>query len=294
MRIDRHAFAFAALCGMFLSSAAAKAQLVVNYRFLEVQDADRKPVADARVETTERAGRVRQTNDSGAIKNFELYGGDYNTMDIKVSKQGYSTYEEKDFFVFYRGFGPRLIHGVPRRQLLSGPRSDLYGTLLKGESYKVDRPPPIRIELLKLPATAAERKRFDVRLQEQELLKAAKQGDAATVQSLLRTGVSPNTADVYGIPVILLAVSTGDAETINAFLAAGADVRSRDKAGRKALLYYLNFTDTTSDSVVRSLIGAGAEVNAKRYDGVTALDLAKEDGDEKIIKLIESAVSKPK
>jgi len=273
---------------MCLSFADAKAQTAVDYRFLEVLDADRKPVADARVGTNV-SGSVGQTDGKGAIKEFALYSGDYNTRDVKVSKQGFFTYEEKDFFAFYRRYGTR-------RSQYGEPRSDPYGTLLKGESYHFERSPPIRIELLKMPATTTERKRFEVRLQEQELLKAAKHGDAASVRSLLRTGVSANTTDVYGIPVILLAVSTGDAETINALLVAGADVRSKDKAGRKALLYYLNFTDklSISDALVRSLIEAGADVNAKRHDGVTALDLAREDGDEKIIKLLESAASKPR
>jgi hypothetical protein len=259
-----------------------------------VLDADRKPVADARVETNV-GGSVGQTDEKGAIKDFKVYFGDYNTLDVKVSKPGYFTYDEQGFFVFHRRSGPRIRPG-DRHLFLPGPRSDLYGTLLKGESYDVDRSPPIKIELLKLPATTAERTSFEIRRREQELLKAAKQGDATTTQRLLRTGVSANTTDVYGLPVVLLAVATGDAETINALLAAGADVRSKDKAGRKALLYYVNFTNKLriSDALVRSLIEAGADVNAKRFDGVTALDLAKEDGDEQIIKLLERAASKPK
>ena len=274
---------------MFLPLTDAKAQTAVSYRFLEVLDADRKPVANARVETNVDGGDARQAGENGAIKDFPLYSGDYNTRDIKVSKQGYFTYEEKDFFAFYRRYDARATRS-------GEPRSDLLGTLLKGESYQFDRSPPIKIELLKMPVTAAERQRFEARRQEQELFKAAKRGDAATVRSLLRAGVSANATDVYGIPVILLAATTSDAETIVALLAAGADVRSKNKAGRKALLYYLNFTERprTSDSLVRSLIEAGADVTAKRYDGVTALDLAREDGDEKIIKLLESAASKPK
>jgi hypothetical protein len=289
MRRDRYAFAFVALCVLFLSSPDVKAQTSVDYRFLEVLDADRKPVPDTRVETKVNGGYVRQTDDNGAIKDFALYGGDYNTTDVKASKQGYSTYEEEDFFAFYRRYVTRTMHN-------GAPRSDLLGTLLKGESYPFDGPPPLKIELLKLPATTAERQRFEVRLKEQELLKAVKHGDVATVRSLLGTGVSANTTDVYGLPAILLAVTAGDAEIIRALLAAGADVRSKDKAGRKALLYYLNFTEkpSISDALVRSLIDAGADVNAKRYDGATPLDLAKEDGDEKIIRLLESAGSKPK
>src|SRR5215510_13925527 len=48
MRIDRYAFAFVALCALFVSSSEVKAQTAVSYRFLEVLDADRKPVAEAR------------------------------------------------------------------------------------------------------------------------------------------------------------------------------------------------------------------------------------------------------
>ena len=242
MRINRYAFVFVAPYVLLMSLTAVKAQTAVDYRFLEVLDADRKPVAGARVETNEN-NSSGQTDENGAIRVFPLYGGDINTRDVKVSKSGYFTYEEKDFFAFYWGFGPK---------------SNLYGILLKGGSAKYGRSVPIKIELLKMPATSAERKTFEVKRQEQELLKAVKHGDAATVRSLLRAGVSANATDVYGIPAILLAVTVGYVEAINALLTAGADV------------------------------------NAKLQGGVTALSLAKQNGDEKIIKLIESAASKPR
>lgn len=280
MRINRYAFVFVALYVLLLSLTAVKAQIAVDYRFLEVLDADRKPVADAKIETNVN-GSSGQTDENGAIRKFPLYGGDVNTRDVKVSKSGYFTYEEKDFFAFYWGFGRK---------------SNSYGILLKGESANYDRSAPIKIELLKMPATSAERKTFEVKRQEQELLKALKHGGAAIVRNLLRAGVSANATDVYGIPAILLAVTVGDAEAINALLAAGADVRSKNNPGRKALLYYLYFTDTDGiiESLARSLIEAGADVNATLHGGVTALSLAKQNGDEKIIKLIESAASKPR
>ena len=186
MRINRYAFVFAALSVLSLFLTVVKAQTAVDYRFLEVLDADRKPVADARVETNVREGGVLQTDEKGAIKEFHLYMGDYNTRDIKVSKLGYLTYEEKGFFTFYWGFDDK---------------SERYDVMLKGESPQLqyDRRAPIKIELLKMPTTSAERKKFEVKRQEQELLKAAKHGDAATAQSLLRTGVSANATDVYGI-----------------------------------------------------------------------------------------------
>ncbi len=275
MRIKRYTFVFVALYVLFLSLTAAKAQGYASYHFLEVLDADRRPVADAKIETNviQQFG-AHQTDENGAIKKFPLSSGDFNTLDVKVSKSGYFTYEETGFFTFYH-------------------RS---GILLKGEFPKYDRDAPIKIELLKMPTTSAERKTFEVRRQEQELLKALKRGDTATVRSLLQTGVSANTTDIYGIPAILLAMVIGDAETIKALLAAGADLRSENKPGRKALLYYLYLTDRVAikEELAQSLIEAGADVNAKLYDGVTALTLAKQIGDEKIIKLLKSAASKPK
>lgn len=281
MRINRYAFVFAALSVLSLFLTAVKAQGAVDYRFLEVLDADRKPVANARVETNVSGFGVLETDKKGAIKDFPLCRGDFNTRDINVSKSGYLTYEEKGFFAFY----------------LEG-KSTRYDVMLNGESpnQQYDRRAPIKIELLKIPTTSAERKTFEVKRLEQELLKAAKHGDAATVQSLLRTGVSANATDVYGIPAILRAVATGDADTIIALLAAGADVSSKNNPGRKALLYYLYFTDKDRiiESLARSLIKAGADVNARLHDGVTALSLANQNGDERIIKLIESAASKPR
>src|SRR5262249_5592139 len=126
MRIDRYAVAFVALCVLSLSSSEVKAQTSVSYRFLEVLDADRKPVANGRVETSVNGGDVRQTDDNGAIKDFPLLRGDYNTMDVKVSKQGYFTYEDNDFFVLYHSYDTRAIRN-------GQPGSDFVGTLLKGE-----------------------------------------------------------------------------------------------------------------------------------------------------------------
>jgi ankyrin repeat protein len=208
-----------------------------------------------------------------------MYFGDYNTLDIKVSKPGYLTYEEKNFFAFHRGRGDESEH---------------YETLLKGESIRYDHKTPIKVELLRMPTTSAEHRTFEVKRQEQELLKAVKYGDAETVRSLLQAGASANATDIYGIPAILLAAIIGNAETIKALLAAGADVRSKNKPGRKALLYYLYSTPGFEIELAQSLIAAGADLNAKLYDGETMRSVAKGIGNEELINLLKRAKSKPK
>lgn len=115
------------------------------------------------------------------------------------------------------------------------------------------------------------------------------------------SGVSPNTADVNGIPAILWAVTGAGGETIKALLAAGTDLRSKDKPGRRALLYfprssmeyYVQSTiyEATYLELVQSLLKAGADVNAADNSGTTALMLAKQTGNARLIKLLESAAA---
>lgn len=269
MQVKRLTFVFVIVFVLFLSLTTAKAQTAVNYRFLEVLDTAEKPVVDAKVETFGTGGSplsIQQTDEDGTIKKLPVYYGDYNTSSLKVSKPGYLTYEDKGLF-------------------------DRYSILLKGENPQYDPDAPIKIELLEMPATSAEREAVEVEQQKRELLLATKQGDAATVRRLLQTGVDANTTDVNGIPAILWAVTKGDVETIKALLAEGADVRSQYKPGRKALLYYLHYTykGAINDELVRALLEAGADVNAADKNGTTALMLAKQIGDTKIIELLESA-----
>lgn len=146
-----YAFVIIALPVIFLSLTAAQAQTAVNYRFLEVIDTAGKPVKDASVETLGGCRETRRTDQSGRLeKGLRVCGGDYTTTGFKVSKSGYFAYEDLGF--------------------ISGPFSDRTGQ-------------PIRLELLIIPKTDAERKAVGGEQRKREFFTAAKNGDSATVRN---------------------------------------------------------------------------------------------------------------
>jgi Ankyrin repeats (many copies) len=257
------------LSALFLSAAKADAQTAVSYHFLEVLDTGGKPLADARVESVGSGPTgIKQTDEHGIAKDVPVYSGDFNTRAIRVSKQGYITYEGADLF----------------------DRS-LYAELFEDMPASSKEEVLVKVVLLKVPVTAAERDAVEAEQRRRELLLAVKQGDVANAKKLLRAGVSPNASDVNGIPAILFAAVNGDGAMIKALLASGADVRNKSGPGRKALLRYIYRTrlKAIDVEVVRSLVDAGADVNAADKYGATVLGLAKQSNNPELVKLLERA-----
>jgi hypothetical protein len=273
MRVIRYAVVFTIL---FLSLKTANAQTAVNYRFVEVLDANGKPVADAQVSTLGPPGpQQRQTDKNGTVEKLPIYYGDYNTTGIKVSKPGYITYE--DVGLFDRLRYPKLLYG------------EIHG-------YAIDS--KIKVVLLKAPVTEAERKALESRQRGRDLILAVKKGDVAAVEKLLQDAVSADTQDDNGIPAILWAAAGGNSKMIKALLAARADVRAKGKPGRRALLYYLACNafdlfgpgrDNADYELVQLLINAGADVNAVDLMGNSVMGEARTSGKDRLIKLLESA-----
>ncbi|HVF45880.1 MAG TPA: hypothetical protein VM936_22825 [Pyrinomonadaceae bacterium] len=270
MRTTRQFLILAAfLSALFLSAKTAGAQTAVSYRFLEVLDAGGKPVADAKVESVGSGGvTVKQTDERGQVRDMPVYSGDFNTHAFKISKPGYLTYE--------------LTELLERMG---------YGEL--GESFPrdYDEKTPVRVVLLKEPANAAEREAVEAERRGRELLRAVKAGDAAAAEKLLRAGVSPDAANLDGIPAVLFAAAKGDGAMIKALLAAGADVRNKGGPGRSALFHYVKSTryQGVDVDVVRRLIKAGADVKAADKYGVTVLGFAKESRNPELVRLLEKA-----
>ncbi|MCU1267596.1 MAG: ankyrin repeat protein [Acidobacteria bacterium] len=269
MQVSHGIFIIAGLFVLLLPLPVAKAQGAVDYRFLSVLDTAGKPVVDARVETNTS---THQTDEKGSVEKLPVEFGDYNTLSLRISKPGYVTYEDKSFF------------GRDRYYLIPAENSqyNIYG--------------PFRIELLRAPVTAAERKAVARELQKRELFEAIRQGDVLTVRRLLQAGVDANARDEFGIPALLWAAKTGDLKIINSLLASGADVRSNGTPGGRVLLYYLYYAhrNVIDYEVVRKLLKAGADVNSADRYGRSALIFAKEIGDAKLTTTLESAGAKHK
>lgn len=156
-----------------------------------------------------------------------------------------------------------------------------------------------------------------------DLLNAVKKNDLATVLSLLKEGVSPNTRTYSdGIPALILAAQEGNLEIMEALLKAGArpDIQTRDRDETalmiravsndsqtlKLLLTYKADPDKVDKSNetalykavrarkfsnVRTLLEAGADVTITDLRGRTVLDIAQQTRSRRIIQLIEEAAA---
>jgi ankyrin repeat protein len=100
------------------------------------------------------------------------------------------------------------------------------------------------------------------------LIKAAKNGDAAMVQTLLGKGANVNTRDEWDNTVLAWAVMNDDLDCATALLEKGADVNI--KSFRKIAPLHLA-TNNGNPRMVRLLLANGADVNAEDFYQWTAL-----------------------
>ena len=88
---------------------------------------------------------------------------------------------------------------------------------------------------------------------------------------------------------LIEAAKKGEAEKVRALLDAGADVNAKDEHGATALMYALGGEGKLYPAIAKVLLDAGADVNAKAGNGVTAVMLAAFSGDAELIKLLLDA-----
>lgn len=109
----------------------------------------------------------------------------------------------------------------------------------------------------------------DTRLNAQ-LGKAATEGNAERVRSLIEQGASPNIRDVMGLTPLIHAAMEGNAAVVEALLEGGAETETRDAFGTTALMYSVEGSGATT----RALLESGAEVDAVDASGNTAIHQA--------------------
>jgi ankyrin repeat protein len=91
---------------------------------------------------------------------------------------------------------------------------------------------------------------------------AAERGNAEVLQLLLEHGSDARLCTVNDVTLLMVAARSGDADTCQLLLRHGADIHARDKGGCTALSYAIE-SGKRSGSVVRCLLGAGADPNGK-------------------------------
>lgn len=286
-------FAISVLSAAILFSTVAKAQVLTDrYAFLELEvvDSGGKPVANAAVDSSGKAVADRMadltryqesgliTNQSGRLKNGlpVIVNKRFSPIGFSVFKTGYYTFV--DYFEITR----------------------------QRENWRN----PIKLELLIVPKTDAERAAVGDEQIKRELFIAAKTGDAANVRKLLQAGLDPNltTSDLRGVPgekdvpVIVYAVSSGDGETVSELVRAGANVRKKDELTRGILAAYLNvdlytlhYSRTEAEKAAlrnafetgaENLIKVGADVNYLNSDQVTTLMTAAHKGYVRTVRVL--------
>lgn len=148
-----------------------------------------------------------------------------------------------------------------------------------------------------------------------EFAKAAKFNDVATVKSLLAKGVSPNTTDPKGDPMLNLAIKDKSEDVVNLLIANKAtDVDLSNKHGetplmiaaingdlpvvkalvlqRKALINHVGWTPLHYAcarghlEVAQFLIANGASIDSLSQGDTTPLMMAVHSGNEALVKLL--------
>ena len=117
----------------------------------------------------------------------------------------------------------------------------------------------------------------------EELIKAARRGEVATVEALLAKGADVQARDTHGSTALLDATFGGHDAVVEALLARGADVQAKDNHGRTALMWA---SWNGHLVVVQALLAKGADVQAKSTNGNTALMTASSEGHVAVVQAL--------
>ena len=115
------------------------------------------------------------------------------------------------------------------------------------------------------------------------LVQAARNGDGATVQALLRQGVDVNTAAADGTTALHWTVRADDAATAVVLIRAGANVKVRSVHGVTPLSLA---SENGNAAMIRRLLEAGADPNETDLAGETALMTAVRAGNPAAVQVL--------
>ena len=108
----------------------------------------------------------------------------------------------------------------------------------------------------------------------------------ALVRCALAVGISANSVDISGLPLLCTAAAKGAERSLKALLEAGADVRLSERDGASALHFASCFGHA---ECVRLLLRAKAPVEAVSEDGTTPLMSAAYGGHRDVVEVLLSA-----
>ncbi len=113
------------------------------------------------------------------------------------------------------------------------------------------------------------------------LMIASWNGDTEIVKLLLKAGAKVNLKDSDGSSALYMAAVNGHADIVDLLLAAKADANEVTSSGYTIIMMMaMHPAEENLERVVKALVAAGCDVNAKDESGNTALHLACDPGEE--------------
>jgi ankyrin repeat protein len=124
-----------------------------------------------------------------------------------------------------------------------------------------------------------------------ELINAVKAGEISAVQRMLAAGADVNSRDSDGSTMLMLAAQEGDLPMVKVLLDGRADVNAFDERGWGPLAKAVYSTELKRGfpDVVKTLIDAGANVEASIGYGVRPLMLAAGYGETEVVEALLKA-----
>jgi ankyrin repeat protein len=120
-----------------------------------------------------------------------------------------------------------------------------------------------------------------------DLFEASALGDADRLRELLDGGADPNEFAPDGFTPLTLAAFFKHPDAVRLLLERGADVHQRARNERlKVLPIHSAAADGGSVEIVRTLLDAGADVNAVQPGGFRAIDASRQEGHEELEQLL--------
>jgi len=119
------------------------------------------------------------------------------------------------------------------------------------------------------------------------LSQACVNGSAALVELLLKAGANPNTPIATGETPLMTCSKTGGAEAVHALIAHDAAVNAKEPVQNQTALMWA--AAERHPNVVKMLIDAKADLQARTKRGFTALHFAAREGDQGSVRLLLAA-----
>jgi ankyrin repeat protein len=119
-------------------------------------------------------------------------------------------------------------------------------------------------------------------------MQASKEGDAESVEMLLKKGCNTKYRDKDGNTPLHLAALNGRVDVVELLISHGADVNARDNYGWTPLH---SAAYNGHAGVAELLIRHGADLNAKNSENKTPLDVARERGQNEVARIIEEFIA---